>query len=249
MRVAIWGGGEEELAPLLAQFGREYGLEVEPEPLDEGLGPAAAGLYQVALLNADRPGCMELGRRLRLRAPHCPILLFACDRRAALSGYAVHPSAFLLRPVGYRALRAGLEQCRSCWQQEARRVSLPVGRTQLQVLWADILWVEVQGRRLTVHGCRGSVDSRMSMARMAALLEGGPFMLCHRSTLVNLFRVWDWAGEALVLDNGGQLPVSGERLDSVRARLARLRAENIPWAAERFGREGGFRNKKGDFTT
>lgn len=234
MRVAICmdsSGGGEALTPLLRQFQREFCIPVETELFVGGDALLTEQMgYDLILLDGDLPDCLEVGRRLRERAERCRIILFARDSRSALLGYAIHPEGFLPKPVSYQHLRSALERCRSCWQGEAGTVAITVNRVEVRILWSDIEYIEVRGRTLTIHGRYGTVDSRMSMAQMAAQLEGAPFLMCHRSCLVNLFRVREWERDQLLLDSGASVPVSTDRRERVKEHWRRFLADNPIWA-------------------
>jgi len=233
MKVAICtAGGEREFPlPLLEQFQREYGVQIRAERFDSGSALLTCPQPpDVALLDGDLPDGLEVGARLRRQAPGCRIILFARDRRAALLGYAIHPEGFLTKPVDYRSLRAALERCRPCWQGEARSVEIVANRVAVRILCCDVDYIEVQGRQLTLHGRYGQVQCRMPLARIRQQLEGAPFLSCHRSYLVNLFRVHGREQDRLRLQNGGWAPVSADRQEDVFARLRQFEEDNPLWA-------------------
>lgn len=237
MRLAVFTADREEaerLAPLLKQLRRELCVPGEtawfdrPGPLLERAGAEEANLV---LLDGDLPGCVETGVSLRRMGLTCPILLFARDSRLALLGYAVHPEDFLRKPVDYPALRRAMERCRRAWQEECGALLVSVSRVRVRLAWADMFYLEVSGRTLTVHGRYGRFETRMSLAGVEEQLQGAPFLKCHRSCLVNLFQVRECGREHLELEDGSQVPISEDKREAVWESWRRFREENPVWAA------------------
>lgn len=227
----------ERLAALLEQLRRELCTAWEADWMEDPgalLERAGAEGYGMVLLDGDLPDCVETGLGLRRGGLTCPILLFAKDSRLALLGYAVHPEGFLLKPVDYRVLRRAMERCRRAWQEECQALWVSVGRARMRIAWADVFYLKVSGRTLTVHGRYGSLETRMSLAGVEEQLREAPFVKCQRSCLVNLFQARACWRECLELEGGVRIPISEDKWETVRESWLRFREENPLWAGEEF---------------
>ena len=118
---------------------------------------------------------LALAARLRAVRPRLPVVLMSSSAEFALSGYAVHPAHYLLKPISDEALGGALDYCMSLrstpeplvfrWQK-AEKV-LPVG---------EILYVEVFDALLKVHTRTGTVyQTTGHLSQLELKLPAGQF--------------------------------------------------------------------------
>lgn len=228
-------GEAAHLRTLLEQVSRELCLTLETEEFKsctDLLRDHRPGRFGVVLLDGDLPDCVEAGRQLRRTDRECGVVLFAEDSRMALLGYALHPDGFAEKPVTYRALQQALERCRQNWRQEARFLQVLSNRVEVRVICADISWVEVSGRTLTIRGRYGHLHTRVPMAQVEEQLHEAPFLKCHRSCLVNLFRVRVCQREFLEMEDGTRIPISEDRWGEVQEGWQQFCRDNPVFACE-----------------
>jgi len=232
MKLAICMESEQEAEQLrlfLEQLGREFGLPVETTRFDrcaallEQLRP---GEYAVVLLDGDTPDCVAAGRSLREIDRSCRCVLLTGDNSSALLGYSIHPDGFVQKPARYQTLRSAMLRCGEVWRGELRTLPVTANRVRIPVALADIHYLEIRGRMLIIHGRYGRLETEMSMTQAEEKLRTAPFLKCHRSYLVNLFRVRALRTDALVMEDGATLPVSEDRREGVRERWQRFLEEN-----------------------
>ncbi len=85
----------------------------------------------------------------------------------------------------------------------------------------QLVYCEVQGRRLYLHRLDGSVlDCPGRMKELEGQLDGR-FFKCHRSYLVNLDHLQGFGGGLARLPGGGQVPVSRLREQELATALLR----------------------------
>lgn len=231
MKLAIYTDCKEQaqqLTELLYQLRRELCIRLEPvwfEHRGEFLKQYSSE-YGATLLDGDLPDCIDAGKYLRRPGFDSRIFLFARDSRVALIGYAVHPEAFLCKPVEYFALRDAFERQRRFWRSEMLSLSVTANRVEAQVAIADIAYIEVCGRTLTIHGRYGQIETRMSLTQVEKQTVSAPLLRCHRSILVNLYHVRSCGKDALLMADGTELPISTDRKSEVQARWQQFREEN-----------------------
>ena len=76
-------------------------------------------------------------------------------------------------------------------RREGRRIQLEQKQFILEYAAEDIVYIEAFGKKLVIHtdnrlsGRKEDTVSGYTLAGMLALLEGGPFVQCHKSYIVN----------------------------------------------------------------
>ncbi|MBQ2697498.1 MAG: response regulator transcription factor [Clostridia bacterium] len=231
----------EEIARCLEQIGREFCVSFEIDRFDSCtalLEQHSAGRTPLILLDGDMPDGLKAGARLRELDRDCRFILLTGDNGSALLGYSIHPDGFVRKPVAYHALRSAMLRCRQAWWGELRTLEVVVSRVRIPVALADISYLEISGRTLIIHGRYGCIETEMSMTQAESRLQGAPFVKCHRSYLVNLFRVRALERDSLVMVDKGTVPVSVDRRESVRQALRCLQEENPAFSLET-GEDGG----------
>ena len=239
MRLAVCMDSESEtknIRILLEQIGREFCLPVEMEWFESCtalLERYSSGRYALVLLDGDMPDCVKAGRHLRDMDRDCRCILLTRDNSSALLGYSIHPDGFVRKPAGYRALRGAMLQCSQTWWAELQTLPVTANRVRIPVALADIHYIEIHGRVLVIHGRYGRIETEMSMIQAEGKLQGAPFLKCHRSYLVNLFRIRALEEDSLVMEDGEIIPVSEGRREGVRECWRQFQEENPVFSGRR----------------
>jgi two-component system LytT family response regulator len=125
-----------------------------------------------------------------------------------------------------RALRAGLEQPPTMIEsRQADHLVIPDRGRMLIVPIDEIDWIEGDTYYVRVH-TRGRVRLlRERLAKLEALLDAARFHRTHRSALVKVELIREVRAESpysysALLSTGDRVPVSRERVKSLRSRLA-----------------------------
>lgn len=209
----------QQLSRLLRARGTPYRIYTYPngEALMADLADPnnAMHLLFLDIMLAEEDG-LALAARLRAVRPRLPVVLMSSSAEFALSGYAVHPAHYLLKPISDEALGGALDYCMSLrstpeplvfrWQK-AEKV-LPVG---------EILYVEVFDALLKVHTRTGTVyQTTGHLSQLELKLPPGQFFRCHKSYLVNLDYVEGIRRYSLLLTGGHTVPVSKQNYTAVK---------------------------------
>ena len=214
----------QQLSRLLRARGTPYRLYTYPngEALMADLADPnnAMHLLFLDIMLAEEDG-LALAARLRAVRPRLPVVLMSSSAEFALSGYAVHPAHYLLKPISDEALGGALDYCMSLrstpeplvfrWQK-AEKV-LPVG---------EILYVEVFDALLKVHTRTGTVyQTTGHLSQLELKLPAGQFFRCHKSYLVNFSRVVSVSNNSVIMENGDILPISQPKAKSFKSDFLR----------------------------
>ena len=135
--------------------------------------------------------------------------LFVCsaDPGKAITSYALHPTGFLLKPIGLLPLRRAMERCVRLWWGDLVRTELHCGRRIVPLPLYDLIWAEGAKRGCVVHSSHQVLEARETLSMLEERLPEESFLRCQRSFLVNLSHVWRVDGEGVHLSDGTVLPM------------------------------------------
>jgi DNA-binding LytR/AlgR family response regulator len=151
------------------------------------------------------------------------LLVFATSfSQYVLRGYDVDALHYLIKPVSPAKLYPILDKAYMIWQSRQSEALLVLGgEGQHKLPFNNIYYISMLAHYAEVH----TIDEKYTLRKTAKeLAESLPahFARCHRSHIVNLFKVDCVYKEKLVLNNDIQLPVSRNSAKDVKAAFMRL---------------------------
>ncbi|MDL2293960.1 LytTR family DNA-binding domain-containing protein [Ruminococcaceae bacterium OttesenSCG-928-D13] len=199
----------------------EIGVYQSGEALLDAFSP---GAYQVVLLDIYLPGLdgIATARRLREIDPDCILIMVTVSTDHALDSYGVHAISYLVKPVDETRLFRALNLCRHLFERSSRAIEVPVTGNSVLLPMAGIRYAEVYGKNTRFHLENGTVETRLPLDEAERRLGGEPFLRCHRCYIVNLNHVVDVGEQALLLKDGGVVPMRKRGHKEVRLALARF---------------------------
>ncbi len=143
--------------------------------------------------------------------PTCPahkLILCSSASQAAISSYALHPVAFLPKPVRLETLQAALGCCTNLWWSSLERLEVLSDRLRFSLPLCDLLWVEGAPRGCTLHSSQECIFARETLSALEQCLPQKLFIRCQRSFLVNLFHVRSLDSEGVHMSDDAVIPLS-----------------------------------------
>ena len=172
----------------------------------EGYKPVYDVIFlDVEMRLVDGIGCAA---QLRIIDDEVPLVYTTRMAQYATDGYEVGAMGYLLKPVGYYALKLALGRALRASQRTASvRLWLSEGDERVVVDAREVDYVEVRGHELSYH-CGGKTYRDWgSLKQCAERLAPLSFSACNRYCLVNLAHVERMRGDTLVV-GGDEIVVS-----------------------------------------
>lgn len=161
-------------------------------------------------------GGMELAQKLRGAGDPLPIAFITGYSEYMAEGYDVQALHYLLKPVEKERLFAVLDRY-AARRENAEELLIPVLGQTLRLSADRIVYVEAFGRRTQLHLSDGSVlDCETPIGRFE---EVRGLIHCHRSYLVHLRYIRAISKTAVLLDGGGEIPLSRRLYKTVNNRF------------------------------
>ena len=217
----------QEIAALLATYLKEH--RAEPYAIRQfrdGAALLASGFApDLAFLDIRMPGMdgLETARQLRQHGSRALIVFVTVLGECVFDAFEVQAFDFLLKPPDPSRFRRMMARAMAALGPGDSLV-VQRGNACRVVGFSELAYCEVQGRKIFLHLCDGSlVDYYGRMDALEKRLDSR-FFRCHRSYLVNLDCVRGCGDGQAALAQGGSVPVSRLREgDFSRALLRRMR--------------------------
>jgi DNA-binding LytR/AlgR family response regulator len=206
-RIAILGDDRDflpELKRYLVRFERETGCRLSISLFSEEeqlyLDCLYCSDYHVLLadLGTRKESKLDSLARIREMDSHTAILLISARAEDALSGYRIHASGFLLKPMSYRAFSENFS-CHVLPEGNSRKGSflVPVKDGVEKLDASRLLYVFESGLETVFHTLDGEIHSSGSLGEVRSRLHNSSFFPCGSRYLVNLEHVDSIEGEII----------------------------------------------------
>ena len=179
--------------------------------------------YDMVFMDIELPGIngMEAAHRLR-QIDQQVILIFVTNMaQFAVKGYEVDALDYIIKPVQYGPLSIKLDRAAARHRAAGESIMVAQPTGTLRVLLREVLYVEVQGHRLTYHTEQGEVTGSGTLQDTEARLRGKGFLRCNKCYLVNQRHIQQVRGTDLLLTNGESLQISRLRKKDFLEELSR----------------------------
>ncbi|MCP1639986.1 DNA-binding LytR/AlgR family response regulator [Streptococcus gallinaceus] len=133
---------------------------------------------------------MEAARLIRAQDEKVVILFVTSLIQYAIQGYAVQALDFLLKPVDYASFAFRLQRAiLEIDKVRRQKMNISIGKETLTIPTQTILFVEVQGHKLTYHTKKQIYETNGSMKSIENELIRAGFAKAGQSFLVNLAKI------------------------------------------------------------
>ena len=230
IKVAVVEDEENEIAVLgegLKRYFGECAEEYELSVFRNGMEflDAFRGGYDIILMDIEMPMLdgFRTAQRIREGDDEVSIIFVTNMANYALKGYEVNAVGFMVKPVGYFALKRNLSRALSRIRLRTRLKAVNitvVTRGGVKVVPSEkLVYVEVMKHNVAYHTVEEVITARGALKDVEQRLEGLGFSRCNNCFLVNLAYVHSLDNDTVYLP-GEQLPVSrGKKKEFTEALL------------------------------
>lgn len=176
-----------------------------------------------------RPNGMETAKMLRQRGNHSLLIFVTILKECVFDAFEVEAFDYLIKPLDSGHFKRTMGRIiKSLQQREAKSIVVQRGTSCEVILLEQILYCEVQGRKIYIHKNDGKIIDYYDKLEDLERRVDGQFFRCHRSYLVNLKYVRGCNAGQVMLSQGDKIPVS------------RLRERDLTQALLRYMKERDF---------
>lgn len=183
-----------------------------PAPLIAQLEKQPSAFHLLLLdIELDKENGLSIAAHLREIGLDCSIIYITAYRDYVFDCFETCPLHYLLKPVDYEKLARVIDRdLRDNYHPE--QIKLMVDGCWRTVDARNILYAEATSHKSAVHLQGGeALYINRNFSDLIPRLNGKRFCRSHFSILVNMEHIYRLTDNALILDNGMELPVSRSR--------------------------------------
>jgi two-component system response regulator LytT len=230
LKIAICEDIEQDamlLQSMVEEYLNEQSFEGEIDVFETGellLAAFHPREYQVAFLDIylDELDGMELARKLRMQDEELEIIFLTKSEAHAIESYAVRATHYLPKPAIYSQLCEAMDRCRQKISEYSRSIEVYSSHSPVKIRLCDIIYIETYQRNSVIHTAAGEIKTAMTMDALSELVGGLPFCRCHRSFLINLRKICQLEGKAVILTNSSHIPIGGVYAEAFHQEYSKL---------------------------
>ena len=204
----------EHIASLVEQWpGKMDGMQVECFGDGDLLITAhSKNPFDIILLDVVMPliNGIDTAQELRQEDKTVKIVFLTASPEYAVDSYRVKASNYLLKPIDSERLYRCLEELKQEILEDGKAISLRSGNTIHRVQLRHIEHVEAQGKQVLVVLLEGqyirATEPFYAFEEKLGLEEG--FFKCHRSYIVNLYKIRSYSQSEITMKSGCRIPIS-----------------------------------------
>lgn len=168
--------------------------------------------FDIILLDVVMPliNGIDTARELRQEDKTAKIVFLTSSPEYAVDSYRVKASDYLLKPIHKEQLYRCLDELKQEILEQGKAISLRNGNVIHRVQLRYIEYVEAQGKQVMViltdnHYIR---STEPFYAFEEKLLPEDGFFKCHRSYIVNLYKISSYTQSEITMKSGCRIPIS-----------------------------------------
>lgn len=157
---------------------------------------------------------MDTARQIRKSNTYSKIIFLTAYKQYVFQSFDVDASHYLIKPIAPKKLHAVLDHVTMQLNPPAMKFfTVQSGPDIIHLPYSDILFLEVQNRKITVHTQTENIDF---YGKLDSLEKGLPsqFVRCHRSYIANMDFIMRFNKSDLFFTNGEIIPVSKRKYEA-----------------------------------
>lgn len=180
-------------------------------------------------IQMEQPDGMETAKQLRRQKNHSLLIFVTILKECVFDAFEVEAFDYLIKPLdGAHFIRTMNRAVHTLKQRKAKSIILRQGTSCQVILLSQILYCEVQRRKIYIHLSDGIVQDYYEKLDDFERRVDGRFFRCHRSYLVNLEYVRGCSAGQVRLSQGSEIPLSRLRKqDFTQALLRHMKERNL----------------------
>ncbi len=180
-------------------------------------------------IQMEQPNGLETAKILRQHKKHCLLIFVTVLKECVFDAFEVEAFDYLIKPLDSGHFKRTMDRMiKSIQQRETKSIVVQRGTSCDVILLAEIVYCEVQGRKIYIHQSDGKIIDYYGKLDDLEQRVDGRFFRCHRSYLVNLEYVRGCNAGQVILPQRDTIPVS------------RLRERDLTQALLRYIKERNF---------
>lgn len=134
---------------------------------------------------------------------------------------------FISKPIDEKRLKDSIEKALGAYDSLNTEVFVEENKQIKKIKISDITFVEISGRKTTVHTAQDSFPSKKKLDEWQELLTGNSFYKVHGSFIVNMDYITQFDYESVVIAGNHIIPVSARKRTDFKKKFMKLIGDNL----------------------
>lgn len=172
----------------------------------------SANPFDIIFLDVVMPlvGGIDTAAEIRRQDSSVKIVFLTFSKEFAYESYAVKADNYLLKPIDGDTLHACLSECYGSILKDEKCITIRCTTGVHRVKLHSIEYIEAQGKLVLFNLTDGTVVEAVEPFYIyeSKLFLNDGFFKCHRSYLVNLFKISTYTQNEVTMRSGCRIPIS-----------------------------------------
>lgn len=179
---------------------------------DSLLEAHTANPFDIILLDVVMPllNGIETASEIRKFDKSVKIVFLSSSAEYAVDSYTVHANNYLLKPIAQDKLFSCLNELSAEIQDTAKCIAVSSISATHRVELRNIEYIEAHGKKVLLvlaDGCTIESNNPFYYFQDKLLLKDG-FFKCHRSYIVNIYRIVTYTQKEMRMQSGARIPIA-----------------------------------------
>ncbi len=224
MKIAICDDLESDrqaIIHMIKKYCKDYNLELDLYDYENGhklLSDFKHEKFELIFLDIymNNINGIEIAKEIRLQDSDIIIIFMTTSKDHALDAFEVDAMQYLVKPVDYEKLQHIFNKCQKLFSDNMRFIEVPSNGLSVKIFLKDIYYIEVYNKTCLLHTNRLTIKTYTPLSKLWELLDGSPFLRCHRSYIVNMFYIDDILETDFLLKNSDKIPIRKESSSDIK---------------------------------
>lgn len=165
-------------------------------------------------------------KAIREYDPNVEIIFTTAEPKYVFKGYEVNAYRYLIKPISKIELERHIKSWIEDNNKSQEKISLRCNSEVIFLNKMDIIYAEINKKRLTIHTKKCSYELEMTLKKLEDMVNSYKFFRCHHSYLINLEEV-DRLSKASIGICKKDIPVSRNRMTELKKKLTMSLSKSI----------------------
>jgi DNA-binding LytR/AlgR family response regulator len=182
-------------------------------------------IFDILILDIEmkRMNGMELARTIRRLDENVIIIFVTGHASYSLEGYDVNPLHYLVKPLQEQKLFNALDKANAIYKLKGSENFVIQTEDGLRKVFLNtVYYIAMYSHNAEVYTADGTYNTRITIKELSQALPTH-FIACHRSYIINMFKVNCIFNDRVVMEDNTEIPVSRGRIKHVREFFIQLR--------------------------
>lgn len=172
---------------------------------------------------------IELAETIRndLGDDYMQIVYISAKESYAMKLFETQPLNFLVKPIEKEKLKKVFCKAIKILEQKEEVFCYKKGHSQKKVFIKDILYFEVQNRKIIIYSKNAKDTFYGALKNIAEELKKYHFFLCHKSFLIHYEKVRIFESSRLIMENGDEIFISQAKRQEVKEIQMEMEIRNL----------------------